>query len=311
MIQNNLNTKGRNSFFVFDNLLGDSDWARHIRRRIIQPSSHRYNALVCGPAGSGKLLIARSLHEHGPRRSRPFVPVNCQSLPGNLFRSQVFGRVHRETTTLGCIRAAEGGTLYLANVDSLTLDLQSELLHALETKTVTPAGCSVPHPIDIRVVASAEQDLDLAVREGRFRADLFGRLSVLTFETKPLGKRREDVEKIAIHLVAKLTFERGLPMKRLAQDALGLLSAYDWPGNVTELRDTLDAAICKSKHAVIRAQDLGIELCELRASWETLADLEARHIQDTLAIACGDVGRAAALLGIDPTELISKLNESK
>ena len=219
--------------------------------------------------------------------------------------------MHRETTTLGCIRAAEGGTLYLANVDSLSLELQSELLHTLETKTVIPIGGSDPHPIDVRVVASAEEDLDLAVREGRFRADLFGRLSVLTFQTKSLGKRMEDVEKIATHLVAKLTFERGLPMKCLSRDALDLLCAYDWPGNVTELRETLDLAVSTSPHAIIRAHDLDIELSEVRARWETLADLEARHIRDTLAITCGDVGRAAALLGIDPTDLMGKLNEAE
>ena len=207
------------------------------------------------------------------------------------------------------MRAANGGTLYLANVDRLSLELQGELLDVLDTKSVSPVGGSDCFSVDFRLVTSAEQDLDLAVREGRFRADLFGRLSVLNFETKPLSERLEDVEKIATHLVAKLTFERGLPMKSLSQDALDLLCAYSWPGNVTELREKLDAAISETSGTVIRASELGIDICELRTRWETLADMESRHIRETLAITRGDVGRAAALLGIDPQDLSRKLGE--
>ena len=308
MIQNNLNAKGQNCFFVFDNLLGDSNWARQIRRRISQPSSYRYNAFVSGPSGSGKRLIARSLHEHGPRSAKPFIPVDCATLPGILFQGQMFGQMHRETTTLGCVRAADGGTLYLANVDRLSLDQQEDLFHVLETKTVTPVRSNQSFAVDVRVVASSCKNLDEAVREGRFRADLFTRLSVLTFETKSLAERLDDVEKIANHLVAKLTFERGMQMKCLSRDALDLLCAYDWPGNVRELRDSLDNAVCTSEDEIVRAHHLDVELNELRAAWETLADLEAKHIRDTLAISCGDIDRAAALLGIARGELERKLN---
>lgn len=310
MIRNNLDAQGqKNCFFVFDNFLGDSNWARHIRRRIVQSSSHRYNAFVSGPSETGKRLVARSLHEHSNRRSGPFVPVNCAALPASLFRSQVFGKAHRETTTLGSLRAANGGTIYLANIERLSFELQAELFHALETKQVTPVGSTEEFSIDVRVVAGSCQDLDELVRNGQFRADLFSRLSVITFETKPLAERIDDVEPIANHLMAKLTFERGMPMKSLSRDAIDLLCAYDWPGNIRELREVLDAAICKAKDEVVRATDLGIELNEQRAAWETLADLEAKHIRDTLAISCGDVDQAAVLLGIDRAELCRKLEK--
>jgi len=308
VIRNNLDSKGQsNCFFVFDNFLGDSNWARHIRRRIVQSSSHRYNAFVSGPSGTGKRLVARSLHEHSNRRSGPFVPVDCAALPASLFRSQVFGKAHRETTTLGSLRAANGGTIYLANIERLSFELQAELFQVLETKLVTPVDSMEEFSIDVRVVAGSCQDLDELVRNGQFRADLFSRLSVLTFDTKPLNDRLDDVEQIANQLIAKLTFERGMSMKGLSRDAIDLLCAYYWPGNIRELRDTLDAAICDCEGDVVRATDLGIELSGQRAAWETLADLEAKHIRDTLAISCGDIDQAAILLGIDQDELRRKL----
>lgn len=308
MIRNNLSVKKHNCFFAFDNILGDSAWTRQLRRRVIQSSSHRFNACVSGPTGSGKRLVARSLHEHGPRRSEPFIPVDCARLPGNLFRSQVFGQIYRETTTLGSFRAANGGTLYLANIDRLSFELQLELLEVLETRSVSPVGTTTEsHDVDVRIVVGARKNLDEEVREGRFRADLFSRLSVLSFETTTLASRPEDIEPIANHLLAKLTFERGLSVRSLSSEAIELLKVYDWPGNVRELRDVLDQSIFGSDQTVIDAEDLAIELSEHHLTWETLADLEAKHIRDTLAISCGNVEQAAALLGIDPSELRRKL----
>lgn len=304
-----MNAQKQNCFFVFDNILGDSSWSRQLRRRVVQSSSHRFNAVVSGPTGTGKRLIARSLHEHGPRRANPFIPVDCARLSGNLFRSQVFGQVHRETTTLGSFRAANDGTLYLANVDSLTTELQVELLEVLETKSTTPFGSTESYGADVRLVVGSRKNLDREVCEGRFRADLFSKLSVLSFETTPLATRSEDIEPIAQHLLAKLTFERGMSNKSLSTEAIELLKVYDWPSNVREMRDVLDEAICSTDHSVIEAEDLPIELNEHHAVWETLADLEAKHIRDTLAISCGNVEQAAVLLGIDVVELQRKLSQ--
>lgn len=313
MIGNNLNAKKQSCFFAFDNILGDSDWARRIRRRVLQLANHRYSALVTGPKGTGKRLIARSLHEHSLRRTAPFVPFDCALFRGpGLFRSQLFGKVYRETKTLGCLRAADGGTIYLANVDALDATCQAELFEALQSRQATPVGCELPLPFDVRVIAGTCCDLELRVKEGGFRTDLYSRLAALSLGTSELCSRRVDIEPIAQHLLAKVTFERGLPMTRFTQSALQLLTAYEWPGNVHELQMLIEEVVNDLPMGQpIDAEDLPIVVSEENSSWHTLADVEAQHIRQTLEVACGDTARAAEMLGISATQLRTKLSQMR
>lgn len=309
MIRNNLSAKRLGSFFVFDNIQGESDWAKRVRRRVVQASTHRFNAFVTGPAGTGKRLIARSLHEHGPRSIHPYIPVDCRHLRGDIFQSQLFGKAYAETTTLGCLRSAAGGTVYLANVDALDLDAQVDLVDALESRKVVPVGCDRAHEFDVRVIAGSQLDLEQEVREGRFHTELYRRLCVLPFETTPLASRPADVLPIARHLIAKLTFERGISVKPLTSSAEVMLLSYHWPGNVNELNEALDAAITRAGNEPwIDGSHIHVDVQSAEQVWTTLADVEAQHIQSTLAVAGGDVARAATMLGISPAELQQKLS---
>ena len=302
--------KKQDSFFVFDNFLGDSDWARRTRRKVLQTSSHRFHAFITGPEGSGKRLIARALHEHGSRSHKPFIPVDCGSLPGMLFRSQLFGQSFSETTTLGCFRSADGGTIYLSNIERLDGESQIELLEAIESSTVVPLDSTDAHKVDVRVIVGSEMNLEDEVRQGRLRSDLYRRLCVLSFETTSLRSRPADIIPIANHFAAKHTFERGLDIRSFTNAAMDSLMSYHWPGNVRELHDVIDVAVGElgTHESKIEADVLPIS-DENRgtANWSTLAELEVKHIRETLIHTRGSVGQAADMLGIDRLELERRL----
>lgn len=281
-----------------------------MRRRIVQTSTHRFNAFIVGPQGCGKRLIARALHEHGPRSQNPFIQVHCSRLPADLFRTQFFGKAYQETTTLGCLMAANGGTVYLADVDRLSLETQREVLETLESKCVVPYGSDEKRDFDVRVIAGSQKDLEREVREGRFDVELYRRLCVLPFEVTPLSSRPADILPIARHLVAKLTFENGQEIKTLSNAAGELLKAYDWPRNVAELRDILDQSIYLAEdEPVIDVQHIPIDFSANTKEWSTLADVQANHIRHTMAAAGGNLDRAALMLGISTVELNERLSQ--
>lgn len=310
MIRNNLDcnagSKEQNCFFAFDNIVGNSDWARRTRRRVVQLSRHRFNTLISGPRGTGKRLVAEALHAHGPRRSAPFVPVNCSRLPGFLFRTQMLGCAYAETTTLGCLRSANGGTLFLENVEGLDLDSQRLLLEVLETSKVQPHQSEEHFLIDVRIIASTACCLEDAVREGRFLPELYSRLCVLPFETKQLSERPLDVLPIAKHMLAKITFESGLPAMEFDETAEYALVSYHWQGNMDEMVAVLEEAVQRSENRVVSAQDLPIEVAN--GGWPTLAELQQQHIEFTLSRVEGNVFEAAKLLGISEDELRGRID---
>ena len=241
-----------------DHLVGRSSWTVQTRKRIGQVASYRSNVLISGPTGTGKELIARALHDGSVRSEKPFVPVNCASVPGSLFVSQLFGHEKGAFTgaqfaSLGCFRAADGGTLFLDEIGELDLELQAKLLRVLQDRQVVPVGSHKPVEVDVRIVAATNRNLEAECQKGNFRIDLFYRLNVIVLESEPLVTRPEDIEDIANHTLNRAAIEHGMPLKQLAPEALSLLQAHAWPGNVRELQNVLERAVLFSQNEVLTA----------------------------------------------------------
>jgi DNA-binding NtrC family response regulator len=229
-------------------IAGRSAWSHQIRHSIKRVASYRSSVLIVGPSGTGKELIASSIHRHSPRRSAPFVAVDCASIPPTLFASQLFGHVKgafsgANHNTLGSFRAAEGGTIFLDEIGELSLELQSQLLRTIQQRAVIPVGSHQSIPVDVRIIAATSRRLEHEVQAGRYRLDLFYRLNVLRLDTISLSERPEDVAPLCKLFLDRFCIENGLPSKNLSPDAIEFLETCCWPGNVRQLQNILERAV--------------------------------------------------------------------
>lgn len=246
---------------VDSRLLGDSPPMRLLRKQIAKLARSQAPVYISGESGSGKELVARLIHELGPRTERPFVPVNCGAIPSELMESEFFG--HKKGSFTGAVedkpglfKAADGGTLFLDEVADLPLPMQVKLLRAIQEKAVRAVGGQQEVAVDVRILSATHKDLAGEVAAGRFRQDLYYRLNVIELGVPPLRERREDLALLAERTLQRLAADCGLEPARLSAEALEKLKSYRFPGNVRELENMLERAYTLCEDDVIQASDL-------------------------------------------------------
>ncbi|MGP9824093.1 sigma-54-dependent transcriptional regulator [Ectopseudomonas khazarica] len=242
-------------------LLGDSPPMKSLRKQIQKLSRSQAPVYISGESGSGKELVARLIHEQGPRMEHPFVPVNCGAIPSELMESEFFGHKKGSFTgaiedKLGLFQAANGGTLFLDEVADLPLPMQVKLLRAIQEKAVRAVGGQQEVVVDVRILCATHKDLAAEVAAGRFRQDLYYRLNVIELRVPSLRERREDIAQLAEIMLARLAEGSGLAAAKLQPDALEKLKNYRFPGNVRELENMLERAYTLCEDDQIRPSDL-------------------------------------------------------
>lgn len=328
-------------------IVGQSLATAQLRAEIGRVARFASSVLITGPSGTGKELVAREIHASSPRASQPFIPVDCAAMTGELMSSQLFGHVAGAFTgancdSLGCFRAANRGTIFLDEIGELEYALQAKLLRVLQEYVVTPVGSHQGEPVDVRVVAATNRDLQSEVAAGRFREDLYYRLHVVCLKTIALRDRPGDIPVLSEAFLNELADE-GLPKCSLSSDASDVLVAFDWPGNVRQLRNVLEQATIDSGSAVISAALLsniisfslpetavadasestapggllvasspqafldGISPDTHETRWLTLEQVDREHIRRTLEHTFYNRSAAARLLGMTRQSLLRKM----
>jgi two-component system response regulator PilR (NtrC family) len=245
-------------------LIGDSPAMQEVRSRIDKLSRSQAPVYISGESGVGKELVARLIHEQGPRAGGPFVPVNCGAIPSELMESEFFGHKKGSFTGAhadkdGLFQAANGGTLFLDEVAELPLHMQVKLLRVIQEKAVRPIGGRGEAVVDVRILSATHKDLARLTQTGQFRQDLFYRINVIELRVPPLRERRGDVPKLAVRILDRLAEQSGMAAPRLKPDALQALADYDFPGNVRELENILERAVALCEHGVIEVGDLMLQ----------------------------------------------------
>ncbi len=297
------------------NIIGRSPTILKVFDLIKRVSELKVNILVTGESGTGKELVARAIHYTGIRQQGPFVPVNCGAIPETLMESELFG--YRRGAFTGAARdkkglfeEADGGTIFLDEIADLPIHLQVKLLRVLEDKTVRPLGSTEPIPIDVRVIAATNKNLEEEVTRGRFREDLFYRLNVIKIVLPPLRERREDISPLALHFIDKYSREMEKDIRGISPKALEVLESYHYPGNVRELENIIARCVALETSNVIRRETLPQPVGEVNsidiesslsstASLDSLLnDIEKKMIEKSLRSTDGNKTEAAKLLGI-------------
>jgi two-component system response regulator PilR (NtrC family) len=310
-------------------IFGTGESAKRIQELVAKVAPMRTTVLITGESGTGKELVARALHEQSDRAHRPFLVVNCGALPEALMESELFGHEKGAFTGaqrghLGLFREADGGTLLLDEVGELPAALQVKLLRALQERKVRSVGGTAEVSVDVRVLAATNRDVEVEVRAGKFRQDLYYRLNVIRFQVPPLRERREDIATIAERFVARFAQELGKQVFGLEADAIRALEAYPFPGNVRELENMMERAVALASSTAIGLGDLPPEVsglsggpapalaqlppegCELDS---VLGELERRLIVQALERSGGIRKAAAKLLGVSFRSLRYRLEK--
>lgn len=307
----------------YGRLLGSAPAMQKLFRAIIKVSASNCPVLIIGESGTGKELVARSIHENSAQRDKPFLPIDCAAIAPALFESELFGHVRGAFTGAvrdkeGLLAAAQGGVVFFDEVGELPAEVQAKLLRALQEHEIRPVGSNRTVPFSARVLAATNRDLQAAVQEGHFRADLFYRLNVVPLRIPPLRDRKDDIPLLAEHFLRRSAPPNGV-RRMISQNALDSLIGYDWPGNIRELENSLQRAVALSSGPTIQIADLPTALQGRfrpaaggqagARSVVPLADMEREAILRAVEQCGGDKLQAAQMLGIGKTTLYRKLKE--
>lgn len=302
----------------FGGIIGKSPAMRKIFSSIKKAGNSLATVLITGESGTGKELVARAIHYNSPRKNGPFVSVNCSAIPETLLESELFGAVKgaytgSTETRDGYFAKAEKGSIFMDEISSTSMQMQSKLLRVLQEKEITKVGSSKVQKIDVKVIAATNQNLRDLVEEGRYREDLYYRLNVLPIDLPALSSRGNDVLLLTHFFVQKFSKEYGKDSPAFSDDALRVIKNYAWPGNVRELENLIQRMIVMSEKPVIDVPDLPphmrYTLQTSNNATKTLLQVEQEHIKLVLESAKGNKTQAAKILGIDRKTLREKLKK--
>ncbi len=312
--------------FSFEGIIGCTEAMNSLIKKLARIADSKITVLLVGETGTGKDLIAQALHVNSGRRNKAYRAINCAGLNENLLESELFGHVKGAftgavTERKGIFETADGGTLFLDEVGDMPMTMQAKLLRALENGEIIPVGSNDVLTVDVRIIAASHHDLPALIQEGKFREDLYYRLNQVQLHIPPLRHRREDIPLLANHFLDAANRERaatGLPEMAIEPEALRKLTAYNWPGNVRQLRSTIGGIVAQKDDTLIGVEDLPepirgstqiVPVGGANYAGLSMADVEKIHIANTLKLTRGNRDRAAKMLGIGARTLYRKLRE--
>ena len=305
--EENRRLRERTGAMALEGIIGVSDAMRSVCRAVEKVAPSGATVLILGDSGTGKELIARSVHRLSGRAHKPFVPINCAAIPDTLLESELFGYEKGAFTgaakrTTGKLEAADGGTVFLDEIGEMPASLQAKLLRVLQERTVERVGGRTQIPLDLRFVCATNRKLEALIGSSGFREDLYYRISEFTVQMPALRDRQGDSLLIAQVLLQKMSERFGKPTRGLAPDAIRAIQAHPWPGNVRELENRIKGAVIMAEGVVVTADDLGLkdpgedpEYLNLRVARQRA---EVQAARQALAVARGNLSRAAELLGV-------------
>lgn len=303
--------------------LGNSPQVQQILSLIEQVAPTKSNVLILGESGTGKSLVAELIHKNSPRRDGPFISINCAAIPETLLEAELFGFkkgafTGAVTDKKGLIELANGGTLFLDEIGDLPLGLQAKLLKFLETYEFIPLGDVQKKKVDIRLISATNKNLEELIEEGKFREDLYYRLSVIEIKIPPLRERKEDIPVLVCYFLEQASKQHNKKIKGITNEALSYLLNYDWPGNIRELRNVIERAVILARDEYILPHDLPEKIIKSSPSpeigvgkslKEAIEEYEKIIILNTLKFCNYDKERAAKILDIDLATLYRKLKK--
>jgi two-component system response regulator HydG len=313
--------------FGFEGMIGNSPSMHAIVAKLRQIAPTNATVLIQGETGTGKELVAKAIHNNSPRKSKPFVPLNCTALNENLLEDELFGHEPGSFTggdrlRKGRFEYASGGTLFLDEVGDMPLPLQAKLLRVLEDGQVFRIGGNEAIKVNVRVLSATHRDLEAAVAKGTFRQDLYFRLKVVTIKLPPLRERREDIPLLAAHFLKELSERHGKPVTAMAAEVRRALASYDWPGNVRELKNLIDSMVVLDRDGTLGLDDLpegdpirqapavkGSAGAASHLLGQPLEAVERYYIEQALELTEGNREEAAQMLGIGERTLYRKIKE--